>query len=223
MKNNEVILALETSQKTLSVALSFGDDVISEYSCYSSNAHDKLLAVYVQRLIGDHLSGDYSKLNYIALSAGPGSFTGLRVGAAFAKGLCFGSEIKILAVPTLQAIGLEAKSYLKSKHRRIISVLPSHKEQVYFQLFDLDSNPLGDIEFENYESFQNIISEGDFICGIIPEELNLAATSIFPNSKIICNYALQMIANEEFVEIETFEPIYVSEFIPKTATKKLNI
>ncbi|PKL86125.1 MAG: tRNA (adenosine(37)-N6)-threonylcarbamoyltransferase complex dimerization subunit type 1 TsaB [Ignavibacteriae bacterium HGW-Ignavibacteriae-1] len=223
MKNNEIILTLETSQRTLSVALSFGNDVIAEYSCYSSNAHDKLLALYAQRLIADHLSGDFSKLNYVALSAGPGSFTGLRIGAAFAKGLCFGSEIKILAVPTLQAIALEAKSHLKSEHKRIISVLPSHKEQVYFQLFDLNSTPLGDIEFENYEIFQNIITDGDFICGIIPEELNLAATSIFPNSRIICNYALQMIANEEFAEIETFEPIYVSEFIPKTATKKLNI
>lgn len=223
MKNNEVILTLETSQKTLSVALSTGNDVIAEYSCYSSNAHDKLLAVYVQRLIGDHLSGDYSKLNYIALSAGPGSFTGLRIGAAFAKGLCFGSDIRILAVPTLKAIALEGKSYLNSEQKRIISVLPSHKEQVYFQLFDWDSSPLGDIEFEKYESFHKIVTQVDLICGIIPQELNLAATTINPNSKIICNYALQMIENQEFADIETFEPIYVSEFIPKTATKKLNI
>lgn len=223
MKRNEIILAIETSQTTLGVSLSSVTDVISEYICHKSNSHDKLLAIYVQRLVQDHLGGDYSKLNYVAVSAGPGSFTGLRIGAAFVKGLCFGSETKLLAVPTLQAIALEAKKYLTIENNRIISVLPSHKEQVYFQIFDTNGAPISEIDFKQYDSFLNELANNDLICGIIPKEMNLSALSIFPNSVIISNYATQMIERQEFADIEAFEPIYVSEFVPKTNTKTLNI
>ncbi len=218
------MLSIETSQKVLSVALFENSNLLTEKYYLESNSHDRLLAPYAQQLISTHLKNDYSKLNYVALSAGPGSFMGLRIGAAFAKGLCYDTDIKLIAVPTLSAIAHEAKNHLKTYHNSIIAVLSSHKELYYYQIFNRKAEPMSDI---NFDSLENIIAneiENALICGVLPDtEKNNQYLNIQPSSIIVANLAHKMLEQSDFADLDKFEPIYVSDFVPKTSTKKLNI
>ena len=105
-----IILSLETSGKTCGVAISRDNEIIAEKAIYEHNTHDRLLAKSVNELLDD-VKLDINDLDAVALSAGPGSFTGLRIGAALAKGLCFDNKIKFIPVPTLESIAYSAYKF----------------------------------------------------------------------------------------------------------------
>lgn len=224
MNNKKYLLSIETSQKILSVALFEDRIMLTEKTCLESNSHDRLLAPYVKDMISNHLNNDYSRLNFVALSAGPGSYTGLRIGAAFVKGLCYGTDIKLIAVPTLTAIAYEAKNHIKSGQNSIITVLPSHKELYYYQKFNEDAEPISEINFEKLENIITDTTDGVLIAGILPEsKMNKDYLTVQPNSVTISNLATHIIEKNLFTDLDKYEPIYVSDFVPKTSTKKLNI
>lgn len=194
MNSQNYILSIETTQKILSVALFKDDKLICEKNCLESNSHDRFLAPYVKEIISNHLNNDYNRLNYVALSAGPGSYTGLRIGAAFVKGLCYGTDIKLIAVPTLSSIAYEAKNHIKSGQNSIITVLPSHKELYYYQKFNENAEPVSDINFENLENIINDTTDSALIAGDLRES-NMKNDYLIlqPNSVTIANLANHMI------------------------------
>jgi len=203
------ILALETSGSVCSVALET-PTFFGEYTVDGNNLHDEMLAELVSR-ISDDSKTDISDLDAIALSAGPGSFTGLRIGAALCKGLCFGGFPKFIAVPTLKAYAYIAINHAKDLNiNQIFTYLPSQKEYIFHQKYDLDLNPLGEIEIDEILNLDELAKD----CYVSSNKVNkITAKTILELAKV--DYC-----KNEFEDVETFEPAYIQEFKPNTSPKK---
>jgi len=98
-----LILAIETATPVCSVALSRDDEFLSIRETNAANAHSSIVTLFIEELFRE-TSLTYSNLDAIAVSMGPGSYTGLRIGVATAKGLCYSLEKPLIAVPTLEAM-----------------------------------------------------------------------------------------------------------------------
>jgi tRNA threonylcarbamoyl adenosine modification protein YeaZ len=126
------LLAIETSGSVCSAAVSIDGSLVSSSEILRSNVHDEMLAGLVSDvcLYADIALAD---IDIVAVSAGPGSFTGLRIGASFAKGLCFAStSVHLLAVPThvaLMAAGLEVAQLAGVPE--IVCAIGSHRDLLY--------------------------------------------------------------------------------------------
>lgn len=212
-----VILSIETSGAVCSVNLRDRDVVIYEKSIDEPNLHDKMLASLVDNAMKE-INRDYSLLDAIAVSAGPGSFTGLRIGAAFAKGLAFDSNIKLIPVPTMDAVAYKHVQHLNDGEEMIV-LIPSHKNLFYFNRYDKNCNKTGEIllikreEIEKLEN-NNLIFVGPGV-SFFPE-LKKMPDSTKLSAEIIANYAYKLYFENVFVSANEFVPYYIQEFIPKT-------
>jgi tRNA threonylcarbamoyladenosine biosynthesis protein TsaB len=220
MKKEHIhILSIETSGKTCGVTLMRDNITLFSENITESNQHDKMLASLVQSAM-KHSSNDFTNLDAIAVSAGPGSFTGLRIGTALAKGIVFDSGIKFIAVPTLDAIAWHYIGKLNlDEEKNIISVIPSHKNLFYIKLFDKNFNTNGNIELINPDNMRYFDAENCIFVGsgaYIFHDDNKKEVSNELNSEIIANYAYKLYLDNNFTDADDFIPMYAQDFIPKT-------
>jgi tRNA threonylcarbamoyladenosine biosynthesis protein TsaB len=129
------LLALETATAVTGVALFRGDDCVAEVTRADGTAAELLMPA-IDAVLGD--AGVRPEgLAAIAVSIGPGSFTGLRVGLATAKGLAFGTDVPLVPVPTLAALALRAEE----TERPVLALLDARRGEVYAGLFDCAGEP----------------------------------------------------------------------------------
>lgn len=223
------IISLETATKVCSVALSVDKKIVFEKVNYTGPSHAVLLGVFVKEVIEyAHLNG--LKPQAIAVSSGPGSYTGLRIGISEAKGLCYGLDIPLIAIPTpeimaLQIIdsGYEADFYCP--------MIDARRMEVYSAVYDKQSNPLTDISAEiiDKNSYLNFLScgkmlffgDGSIKCKEILQSENAEfIEGIYPLAKHMAPLAEKHFINNKFENIAYFEPFYLKEF---QATKSKNI
>ena len=208
-KMDPKILAVETSGTVCSVALSTGD-FMGEYTLEGNNLHDKFLAKLTDRILEDAgIKAD--DLTHIAVSAGPGSFTGLRIGASLVKGLCFENKAKLIPIPTLDAYAFLGMDVATAYETDIVAVIPSHKNLFYYQKYSNELEKITNIIIEDREKLDDI-AEGCIVSS--------------PNNKMITAKSLLECLEDNFyepVEASVFEPMYIQEFKPNTSKKDLNI
>lgn len=217
MKNN-YLLAIETSSKVCSIAISNSEQILLEYTIAITNSHDLFLAELTNRALKD-LSIKPHDLIAVSISSGPGSFTGLRIGAAFAKGLCFNNSIKLVPVPTLLAIAFQCKEIANLNSKKIVAVVHSHKNLYFSQTFDLNLNPLTEVQFQSLEKIENSIDESYFVAGFGAEEIHKGIQAKQFNSltaSIIAKLGWKLFEENKFINSEDFVPAYFLEFQPKT-------
>jgi tRNA threonylcarbamoyladenosine biosynthesis protein TsaB len=133
-----VILAIETATPHGSVALVSGDVVLAEAALPRGRQASETILSAVDELLRKKGSGPHD-VGHVAVSSGPGSFTGLRVGMASAKGFCFGWRIPIVPVPTLHALA----SRFRPAGRTVCPVLDARKKEVYAALFRWEDGKCG--------------------------------------------------------------------------------
>ena len=102
-----LILNIETSTSVCSVALSEGEEVVFEKASFEGPSHAALLGVYMEEAL-EAAKSKGIKLDAVAVSSGPGSYTGLRIGVSVAKGLCFGYGIPLIGIHTLDILASAA-------------------------------------------------------------------------------------------------------------------
>ena len=239
------ILAIESSGKVCGIALlSFNDnpsfahnsnfELLSEYNIYVGNKHDKFLAELSCRILNDN-DLKTENLSAVAVSIGPGSFTGLRIGSALARGLCFDSEnekeensIKLIAVPTLKALAYKVSIFLKSTNYfeknnvndcKTLSIIPSHNDLVYEQLFDFQNNNLTEISFSKIDEVKNKYAQEEKLFLSTNYKIDIDLGIYSPEFSQITvatvgKLAIQMYKNDEFTEAEKLVPLYIQDFIP---------
>ena len=121
------ILAIETSTNICSVALFINSKLIDIISSEESRSHNKNLGVFIKNiLINNNI--DISDLNALAVSSGPGSFTGLRIGFSLLKGISLATGLPIIPTPTLYAI----EHSIQNNDKHIIGI-HSHSKKIYIQ------------------------------------------------------------------------------------------
>ena len=103
-----LILSIETSTKVCSVCLSENDNIIIKKELYEANSHATHLTVFIQDLFNDIKEYKISDIDAVAVSSGPGSYTGLRIGVSVAKGICYALSKPLIAITSLEALAYAA-------------------------------------------------------------------------------------------------------------------
>jgi tRNA threonylcarbamoyladenosine biosynthesis protein TsaB len=134
-----IVLGIDTALTACQAAVLDGERVLASASEPMQRGHQERLAAMVQEVLAE-AELPFGDLERIAVTTGPGSFTGVRVGLAFAKGLALALGIPLAGIGTLQAIAASA-----ARQGRITAVIDAKRGQVYLQAFE-DGVPLGDPE-----------------------------------------------------------------------------
>ena len=169
------ILGIETATRAASVAVIFNGKIVAENLRESPQSFSETLMPQVEEVI--KFSGAFDNLDAVAVSIGPGSFTGLRIGLATAKALAYAWGIKIIGVPTLQAMAYNFPS------AKVLALIDAQKNRAYCQLFDKNL-PLSELEIRPIDE---IISEAGrfndeiFLCGDVLHKIKIPLP---PNIKI---------------------------------------
>lgn len=131
------ILGIESSGLTASIAVLSDDVIIAEYTTNFKKTHSETLLPMIAEVI-DRIGIDINEMDYIAISEGPGSFTGLRIGAATAKGLGLATGKELVSVPTVKALCYN----LYNVKGVICPIMDAKREQVYTGIFEYESDEL---------------------------------------------------------------------------------
>ncbi|MDO4363820.1 MAG: tRNA (adenosine(37)-N6)-threonylcarbamoyltransferase complex dimerization subunit type 1 TsaB [Clostridia bacterium] len=159
-----MLLSMDSSAVTASVALTDGNDVIKSEFVNSGLTHSETLLPMITRVMDGHKFGE---LDGIAITAGPGSFTGVRIGVATVKGLAFNDDIPCYSVSTLEAI---AYNFL-GEDTVVCAVMDARRMQFYNALFRVQNGKierlcddraisLGDLR-EDVKQYKNVVIAGD--------------------------------------------------------------
>jgi len=214
------ILCIETTTTNCSVALSIDGIVVSLKEENDKNySHAEKLHLFIEEvLVKSEITKD--KLDAIAVSKGPGSYTGLRIGVSAAKGLCFALEIPLISIPTLEALAYQ----VKNTDGIIVPMLDARRLEVYSAVFSKDkiqiratrAEVLDDHSFTNYLNDHTIYLIGNGVEKFKP--ICKLSNVIFmdqnlPSSNEMGILAVNKYKNNEFEDVAYFEPYYLKDFI----------
>jgi tRNA threonylcarbamoyladenosine biosynthesis protein TsaB len=146
-QGGEWILALETATGVSSVALYQGPALMGLYEFQTDRLHARLVSVMVDRLLTD-MGLQPDALQAVGMGAGPGSYTGLRVGVSVAKGLCMALDIPLLAINSLEALAWSVQDVALALRARVCCMIDARRMEVYQGLFDPDIQQVGAITAE---------------------------------------------------------------------------
>lgn len=132
---NIKILAIDNSTVSCSVALKIGDET-NELKCHEAKKANEFILQMIQSLLSE-ASLKLQNLDAIAFGCGPGSFTGIRISAGVTQGLCFGSNIPAIKIPTLQAIAQQ--SHRLNAIKKVIVIQNAHMQEIYFGVYKINS------------------------------------------------------------------------------------
>lgn len=224
-----LILHIETATAICSVALADKGKLLIERTVDGPQEHARLLTVTIDAVMKD-AGYIYNQLDAIAVSRGPGSYTGLRIGIATAKGLCFALEKPLIAVDTLYSMAFCAREQFRSDdkvpdHQTLfIPMIDARRMEVYTAVFDANLQLLAPVSplilengsFDQYSS-KNLILFGDGASkykNLINNEIDAFFWSGFQfsaNGLIVESYRKYL--SHDFVDTAYFEPFYLKDFL----------
>ena len=225
------LLLIETSTSLCSTALAEDGRIVCSRRSTEPRAHASLTAVFVKEML-EESGWTVRELDAVAVSAGPGSYTGLRVGSSTAKGLCFGGQVPLIAVSTLDILARQAiEAGLPEGCKAILPMVDARRMEVYTAVYSPDGARLTDISpvILDENSFADLFASGPVaVIGDAAEKFApLRATadgSVFmqccPEASAMLVPAMRKYEKKEFEDTAYFEPFYRKQFIEKK-TKKL--
>ncbi len=220
-----LILSIETSASACSVALHSGGQLLHEIEVAEQQAHAARLAVLVQQMF-KATSISAKELAAIAVSSGPGSYTGLRIGTSVAKGLCMGLEIPLISVETLTAMAYHLSGADQSAF--LCPMIDARRMEVYAQMFDGNANAVSATEaiIIDKDSFHELLErqpvlffgDGAGKCKDVIRHRNAQfVDGLYPKASFVGAVAWQHFQNRNFADLVAFTPFYLKEFVAKKA------
>ncbi|MDN3695591.1 tRNA (adenosine(37)-N6)-threonylcarbamoyltransferase complex dimerization subunit type 1 TsaB [Chryseobacterium tructae] len=214
------ILYLETSSKNCSVAVSDNEKLLCLCEEVSENyKQSESLHTFVEwALEGAGIS--LKDIEAVSLGKGPGSYTGLRIGAASAKGFCYGLKVPFIAVNSLESM---IEPFLGQNYEFIVPLIDARRMEVYTAVYDgstgteisaTEAKILDETSFEEFRD-KKIIFVGDGATKA-KDILNLPNAEfredIYPSAQYLITKTLEKIENKEFEDMAYFEPFYLKDF-----------
>lgn len=225
-----MILCIETSTAVCSVALVDKGDVIAMRESLNGQNHAEKITVFIDEMMKETRMS-YKELDAVAVSMGPGSYTGLRIGVSTAKGFCYAMEKPLIAVDTLAAMAygfissqLSAISYQPSAI--FCPMIDARRMEVYSAFFNekleriseteaiiIDENSFSDLK-ENHHLY--LFGDGaDKLATLFENDENITVVEKFHcSAAYMATLAEKAFKNKDFVDAAYFEPFYLKNFVP---------
>jgi len=219
------ILQIETATTVCSVALAKDGEVIDFKQLDERNIHAEIITLFIDELItGADLQ--YKDIDAVAVSSGPGSYTGLRIGVSTAKGLCFAIDKPLIAVETLAAMaqGIIAEGNVDNQ-TLLCPMIDARRMEVYTALFDAKGKVVKPTSAEiiDQDSFAQQLQDYKILFFGDGAEKCREILSVNPNAQFISGFAnsatyltkraFEKFSNSEFEDVAYFEPYYLKDFL----------
>ena len=231
-----MIICLETATNLCSVALCDSAGVISLRESNELKSHASLLTVFIEEILRDH--GIKARdLEAVAVSKGPGSYTGLRIGVSVAKGIAYGASIPLIGIETTLSMfwGITGSKYFIAESEMnslFCPMLDARRMEVYYTIFDSAGNRIKDISaeiisgdtFVNFPESQKIIFFGDgaLKCREVINRKNaLFAVDYMISASHMHKPVFQAFKDHHFEDVAYFEPLYLKDFITSKPRKNI--
>ncbi|WP_242156894.1 tRNA (adenosine(37)-N6)-threonylcarbamoyltransferase complex dimerization subunit type 1 TsaB [Aestuariivivens sediminis] len=214
------ILSIETATTNCSVSLSVNGRTILLKEDYDKNySHAERLHVYIDDILKE-TNVNRKKLNAIAISKGPGSYTGLRIGVSAAKGLCYALDLPLISIPTLESLSHQ----VKEQNGVIVPMLDARRQEVYSAVFDTQHCQIRDTQAQiiDYDAFGKYLKEDKvyFIGNGVEKTMTHInhPNAVFikgklPSANDMGALAYNKFKINEFENVAYFEPYYLKDFI----------
>lgn len=221
------ILNIETATKNCSVSISRNGEIIALKEFNDGNySHAEVLHSYIIDIVKE-ANISLNDLDAIAVSKGPGSYTGLRIGVSTAKGFCFAIEKPLIAIDTLTSLA----HAISIEEGIIIPLLDARRMEVYSAIFDHEYQQIRDIKAEiidenSFSSYLNnqkvyFLGDGALKCQEIIKHTNtIFINAVDPSSKEMGKLAYEKYQKSNFENVAYFEPFYMKDFIVVPEKKK---
>jgi tRNA threonylcarbamoyladenosine biosynthesis protein TsaB len=221
-----VILSIETSTDVCSVALHNGNTLLSEAVLREPQAHASRLAPLIEQVTRAS-KVDFKDLSAIAVSKGPGSYTGLRIGTSTAKGLCYALDIPLIAVGTLELLAYQGQPYCET-NALLCPMIDARRMEVYTLTADASLNIVEAvsariIDESSYLELLNtrrmfFFGNGAAKCrSVITHQNAVFIEGIDPMAKSLGEMAEGLFSASKFEDLVQFKPFYLKEFVAKRA------
>ncbi len=213
------ILNIETATKNCSVSLAKnGETILCKEIAEQGYSHAEKLHVFIEEIIKETGIG-VNDLNGIAVSKGPGSYTGLRIGVSSAKGLCYALGIPLISVDTLQVLSKQ----VVIENGFIVPMLDARRMEVYSAIFDKSYSKIKEVQAEILtENSYAASPETFYFIGDCQEKCKTVLTAanlrflpeiVFPSASEMSALSYEKFINNDFEDVAYFEPFYLKDFL----------
>lgn len=234
-----LILGIETGTDVCSVSLARAGRLIALRESGDGHDHARRLATYIDEVLR---SNDLTPedLSAVAVSSGPGSYTGLRIGVSTAKGLCYGLGIPLIAVGSLESLARVAAedheagilNIADEKTALLCPMIDARRMEVYAQIFNLRIEPQNEVgayivdpgsfaEFRRDGREFVIFGSGAAKCADVLSGREVRFAEVVPSARGLVGPAFAAFEAGRFEDIAYFEPLYLKDFVVTTAKKSL--
>jgi len=233
-----VILCIETATGVCSVSLLRDDIILGTRESSARNVHSAMLTVFIEELMKS-CGYNFAGLDAVAVSMGPGSYTGLRIGVATAKGLCYALGKPLIAVPTLQAMAAGmTRSLLPpdpggiEKHTLVCPMIDARRMEVYCAVYDMAGTCMREASAEivDGDSFADLLENNIVVLGGDGSEKCRDLLAGCPNARFMADFrtsarfmhhqAVKRFRENNFEDLAYFEPFYLKDFVAGKARVK---
>jgi tRNA threonylcarbamoyladenosine biosynthesis protein TsaB len=218
-----MILCIETATNVCSVALCIGEKVLASRETSVGFSHAEKLTVFISEILQE-ADVKLSDVEAVAVSAGPGSYTGLRIGVSVAKGLCFAADKPLISIPTLEAMAVRALHHVNAinKDALFCPMIDARRMEVYCALYDSQLISIQPVAakivtpefYSEIIEFRQIYFFGDGAekCRSILHSPFVFLPDVFPSALHMAKLANRKYVDKEFENLALFEPFYLKEY-----------
>ncbi len=227
------ILNIETSTDVCSVAISDNGQVIFNKEDHSGPNHAVKLGVYVDEALS-FIDAHGIPLEAVAVSCGPGSYTGLRIGVSMAKGICYGRDVKLISIPTLElmAVPVLLGEHPTEEDALIVPMLDARRMEVYAKVMDRALKEVRPIQADivDADTYKEYLDRGTvYFFGngaekcmeVINHPNARLVKGIEPLAKNMAPLAEKRFVEGNFEDVAYFVPFYLKDFVAKMPKKLL--
>ena len=231
-----MILCIETATNLCSVALCDKNGVLSLKESDEGRSHASLLTMFIQELLlREGISA--ASLDAVAVSKGPGSYTGLRIGVSAAKGIAYAASIPLIGIETTCSMFHGFYAYAKEKyqltsHDLFCPVLDARRLEVYSAVFDSEGNVVRNIKAEimNEESFTDYTESSRFFLfgdgaekckNVVKIKNAVYETGYRISASSMCRPSSEAFTERHFEDVAYFEPFYLKDFLTSKPVKNV--
>ena len=227
------ILNIETSTDVCSVAISDNGQVIFNKEDHSGPNHAVKLGVYVDEALS-FIDAHGIPLEAVAVSCGPGSYTGLRIGVSMVKGICYGRDVKLISIPTLElmAVPVLIGEHPAEEDALIVPMLDARRMEVYAKVMDRALKEVRPIQADivDADTYKEYLDRGTvYFFGngaekcmeVINHPNARLVKGIEPLAKNMAPLAEKRFVEGKFEDVAYFVPFYLKDFVAKMPKKLL--